>query len=279
MEMKEKIKKLYQKEHVENALSYKQIQEKYNIPRGTWQYYVNKMNLKYDGRKFRYVDDYFDDIDNYKKAYILGFLYADGCITSDGRISILLNEKDIEILKFIKSEICPDVEIKHSNYQNIKRDSQIKLRFMSKQIYSKLIEYGFVVDKTGNDSNIFGFIPEEFKFDFIRGYCDGDGNIRCQYRKGKNNKFYWTNSFSFSNGSKQILEDIQKYLLKFNIGNGKLISYKNKNVFYTLSYHRKIDTLNFCKLVYSNLNKFSLQRKKELALKTIEVCSNTEVNK
>jgi len=30
MEIKEKIKNLYQKEHIENELSYKQIQNKYN---------------------------------------------------------------------------------------------------------------------------------------------------------------------------------------------------------------------------------------------------------
>jgi len=279
MEMKEKIKKLYQKEHVENGLSYKQIQKKYNIPRGTWQYYVNKWNFVYDGRTFRCNDDYFDVIDNYKKAYILGFLYADGCITADGRIMSLLNEKDIEVLEFIKDEICPTLEIKHSHNQNIKRDPQVQIRFTSKQLYSRLIELGFELDKTGNDSNIFNYIPEEFKFDFIRGYTDGDGNIRCQYRKHpKTDKFYWTNAFSFSNGSKQILEDIQNYLLTFNITDGKLIAYKNKNVFYTLSYHRKKDTVNFCKLVYLDLNKFALQRKRDLALKTIEVCSNTEVN-
>jgi intein/homing endonuclease len=284
MEMKEKIKELYQKEHIENGLSYKEIQKKHNIPRGTWQYYVNKWNYVYDGRTFRCNDDYFDVIDNYKKAYILGFLYADGCITADGRIMSLLNEKDIEVLEFIKDEICPTLEIKHSHNQNIKRDPQVQIRFTSKQLYSRLIELGFELDKTGNDSDIFNYIPEEFKFDFIRGYTDGDGNIRCQYRQGKlkngtkSSRFYWTNSFSFTNGSKQILEDIQNYLLKFDISNGKLIAYKNVNTFYTLSYHRKNDTLKFCKLIYSDLNKFALQRKKELALKTIEVCSNTEVN-
>lgn len=280
MEMKEKIKNLYQEEHIENGLSYKEIQKKYNIPRGTWQYYVNKWNYIYDGRTFRCNDNYFDVIDNYKKAYILGFLYADGCITADGRIQSSLNEKDVEILEFIKNEICPTTNIHHTNYQNIKRDPQVTLRFSSKQIYSRLINLGFELDKTSNDSNIFNYIPEEFKFDFIRGYSDGDGNIRCQYKEGmhKNGKFYWSNSFSFSNGSKQILEDIQKYLLNFNITNGKLKEFKNKNLYYTLTYNRKKDTYNYCKLLYSDLSKFSLQRKKELALKTIEVCSNTEVN-
>jgi intein/homing endonuclease len=281
METKEKIKELYQKEHVENGLSYKEIQQKYNIPRGTWQYYVNKWGYNYDGRTFRCVDDYFDVIDNYKKAYILGFLYADGFISADGRIGVSLNIKDIEILEFIKFEICPNTEIKHSHYQNIKRSPQIKLSFTSKNLYKKLQDFGFVLDKTNTNCNIFNLIPEEFKLDFIRGYFDGDGNIRCQYKEGmhRNGKYYWSNSFSFSNGSKQILEDIQKYLLGFSITDGKLNEYTNKNTYYTLSYNRKKDTFNYCKLLYSDLSKFGLQRKRELALKVIELYNNTEVNK
>ena len=77
-QLKGKIKELYQKEHLENSLSYKKIQDKYNIPRGTWNYYAQKMNLIYDGRTYRMNDNYFNKIDKWEKAYILGFLYADG---------------------------------------------------------------------------------------------------------------------------------------------------------------------------------------------------------
>jgi len=281
MEIKEKIKNLYQKEHIKNELSYKQIQNKYNIPRGTWQYHISKMNLKYDGRKFKCVDNYFNIIDNYKKAYILGFLYADGCITKDGRVSILLSQKDIEILEFIKLEVCPNTKIVYSNYQNIKRSPQIKLRFSSKTIYNKLIELGFSINKTSENSNIFTNIPNEYKLDFIKGYSDGDGNIRCQYREScrKDGKYYWTTSFSYVNGSIKILQNIRDFLYKKGINNGIMRSYKNKNLYYTLSYTKKIDTYNYCKLLYSDLNKFSLQRKKELALKVIKLYNNTEVTK
>lgn len=281
MEIKEKIKNLYQKEHVENNLTYRQIQEKYNIPRGTWSYYIKKLELNYDGRKYRCVDNYFDSIDNYKKAYILGFLYADGCITNDGRVSILLNSKDVEILEFIKSEICPNSPIVYSNYQNIKRNTQVKLRFLSKNIYKKLKEYGFVLNKTNIDSSIFLNIPDEFKIDFIRGYMDGDGNVRCQLREShkKDGKYYWTTSFSFCNGSIKILQNIRDYLFKKGISNSIMKSYQNKSIYYTLTYNKKIDTYNYCKLIYSDLNKFSLQRKQKLALKVIELCNNTEVTK
>ena len=46
-------KEIYQKEHIENELTYSQIREKYNIPRGTWDYLVRKkFRLRNDHRKY-----------------------------------------------------------------------------------------------------------------------------------------------------------------------------------------------------------------------------------
>ena len=273
-QLKDEIKEIYNLEHLQNGLSYKKIQLKYNIPRGTWYYYIQKYNLKYDGRKYRCNDGYFDNIDTYNKAYILGFLYGDGCITNDGRVSILLNIKDIEILELIKREICPNTPLVISNYQNIKRDKQIKLRFKSLRIYNKLKELGFHLNKTKQDSDIFKYIPEKFKLDFIRGYLDADGNVRCQLR-GK----YWTFGVNFCNGNIEILKDIKDYFSYFlNITNTEIKTYKNKSEYYVLAYYKKEDVFNICNVIYNN-NLFALQRKKKLALKVVELFNNTEVNK
>ena len=53
-------REIYQKEHLENGLTYSQIREKYNIPRGTWDYWVRqKLNLRSDKRKYRANDTFF----------------------------------------------------------------------------------------------------------------------------------------------------------------------------------------------------------------------------
>jgi transposase len=53
-------REIYQKEHLENGLTYSQIREKYNIPRGTWDYWVRqKLNLRSDKRKHRANDTFF----------------------------------------------------------------------------------------------------------------------------------------------------------------------------------------------------------------------------
>ena len=34
--------KIYEEEHIKNRLSYSQIREKYNISRGTWDYWIRQ---------------------------------------------------------------------------------------------------------------------------------------------------------------------------------------------------------------------------------------------
>ena len=127
---------------------------------------------------------YFKTIDSRNKAYIVGFLCADGCIYSTcNKVSCGLNIKDIEVLRFIKKELESDHKI--SKYKTFDKRTRkyyygCKLSFSSKFIQSDLCRLGV----TSNKSNFLEFpkIKEKFKFDFLRGYLDGDGYIsrkRC----------------------------------------------------------------------------------------------------
>lgn len=258
--------KIYGEEHLKNKLSYSQIREKYNIPRGTWDYWVRqKLNKSADLRKFRCNDNFFDNIDSEIKAYLLGFLYADGYISKDGRIGILLNIKDEYIIKLIQKYIAPESKIQHLNYQNFKRDPQVKVRFKSKQLYKKLQDFGFTTDKTHTPCNILYKIPDIYKKDFIRGFTDGDGSIRCQ----KINSWYSV-SISWSNGTPEILKEIQDYFYPIK---GHL---KNYNTFYTLSYYKKEDVKTICEILYKD-STFYLSRKYINAINSINYCNNTEL--
>ena len=66
--------------------------------------------------KYTYNENYFKIIDSEEKAYWLGFLYADGCITRFYRneklksmsLELTLQSNDIEHLKkFLKFALCP----------------------------------------------------------------------------------------------------------------------------------------------------------------------------
>lgn len=258
--------KIYEEEHIKNGLSYSQIENKYNIPRGNWDYYIRvKLKKSADRRKFRCNDNFFNNIDSEIKAYLLGILYADGYISKDGRIGILLNQKDIEILDLIKKFIAPNSEIKHLNYQNIKRDPQVKIRFKSKTLYNRLLEFGFTVDKTHTPCNILYKIPEKYKRHFIRGYTDGDGCISFDKRKT-----YYRVGIGWSNGVPEILQEIRSY---FKNCSGIM---HNHSTYYTLNFWKKSDVLIICKELYENCT-YYLKRKYIKAINSINYCNNTEL--
>lgn len=272
--MEKKLLEIYHKEHIENSLSYSEIRKKYNIPRGTWNYWIGYKNkLSADTRKYRCNDQYFDNIDSGLKSYILGFLYADGYISNDFRIGLLISEQDREVAELILNELCPDKNLKNCNYQNIKRKPQVKFRITSRRLYNRLRSIGFHVEKTAKDSDVFQHIPSDYKLDFIRGYTDGDGSIRCDHVIHNSYKY----GITWSNGSKQILEDISDYFKEFDI-HLTLKEYKNKNVYYNLHTYKKRDSYKICRLLYHN-NEFALTRKKITANRVIELCTNTELTK
>lgn len=258
--------KIYEEEHIKNGLSYSQIREKYNISRGTWDYYIRqKFNKNADLRKFRCNDTFFDIIDSEIKAYLLGFLYADGYISSDGRIGILLNIKDKEIIELFQKYIAPNSRIKYLNYQDIKRSPQVKLRFKSKKLYKRLQEFGFTTDKTHTHCNILDKIPKHFKKDFIRGYTDGDGSIRFD----KQGNWYKV-GITWCNGVPEILNEIKEY---FKECSGHM---HNRDTYYTLSYEKKSDVWFICSHLYENCT-YYLERKYKNAINSINYCNNTEL--
>lgn len=264
------FEKLYEEEHIKNRLSYKQIEAKYNIPRGTWDYYIRrKLHLSYDGRKHVPNDTFFDCIDSEEKAYLLGYLYADGYIANDGRMGIRLANKDECIIRLIKQHICPQSPIEYTNNQNIHRMPQVSIRWKSEHMYKRLKELGFCIDKTHTNSNIFQHIPDNLKCDFIRGYCDGDGSIIFNKCKSKN---YYKTAVTFSNGCKQILQDISDYFKPY-IGDGNIKHPKN---YYTLGYETAWGAYYVASKLYKNASIY-LERKRNKALSIIEYRSNTEL--
>lgn len=135
--------------------------------------------LKSSGRNnpnCKYVsldDNFFENIDSEEKAYLLGWIGSDGCITERG-FSIDVHKKDIEILEKLKNIICKDLKIK-----NKIRKSIVSLTINSKSIAKDLIKI-FNIDY-GKKSETICF-PEldndNLKWCFLRGYFDGDGSIR-----------------------------------------------------------------------------------------------------
>lgn len=123
----------------------------------------------------------FSCIDNEEKAYIVGFLAADGCISrSKGRsyrISLELSRKDEEHLHLIKNLLVPDAKILYRKSRNM-----CSFSFVDQYATECLFRLGVVPNKTYNIQPPLG-IPDTLLRHYIRGYVDGDGCIRMNKDK------------------------------------------------------------------------------------------------
>lgn len=173
-------------------------------PRNTGSY-IRKYRLKVPnkGRQYQAVDNYFDNIDTEKKAYLLGFFLADGyVIKEDTSCRVCLNNSidDLEAVTLFRDEISPDSKIIGVNKQSgaKARKPQVIVRINSKPLYTTLVEkYGIVQNKTQNHEFEFDLqtIPDNLLRHFIRGYFDGDGSVSCYTTPGG---IYFNFSFVFN---------------------------------------------------------------------------------
>ena len=160
-------------------------------------------------RKYKINDNYFS-ISNQTSdsCYILGLLASDGCVASkQNQVYIELQRCDRELLEKINVKISNERPIKdyinHSkNYENS------KLYFFSSQIKEDLSQYNIVPNKTHQNEDFLENVQEQYIFDFIRGFFDGDGSIK------------WTNgsiTWQIDSSSLKTLEHIQSFLEQYNI--------------------------------------------------------------
>lgn len=156
----------------------------------------------------------FDQIDSEEKAYWLGFIYADGTISShkEGKkkrynFELSLSIEDLNHLykfqKFLKSNKEPNI----STAGNLYKYQRCRIVISNKHLWNILNNYGCVPKKS-----LMLKFPNEQIFkdkslikDFIRGYFDGDGCISYCDKSHSN----MTISLL---GTKDFLEVLQNYL-------------------------------------------------------------------
>jgi intein/homing endonuclease len=193
-------------------------------------------------KKYAINENFFSFIDSFEKAYILGFLFADGSNDiSRNRVRLTLNKIDLEILKKIKKLIQP----KKPLYKN--KDCY-EFCISSSKISKDLYALGCVNNKTHILK--FPLINESLISHFIRGYFDGDGCVSIGRRKDNNNSYHRINIA----GTLDMLINIQKILVKeLNFNFTKI--QKNKNTF-ILEYSGRLNCKKFEKYIYKDATLF-----------------------
>lgn len=151
------------------------------------------MLYKKEQRKY-FNENFFEVIDSEIKAYLLGFIFADGCVIERHRggkdsheygLKVNVAEKDKNIIFLLQQFISPytRVRIKKESIteRGYLRKPQYEISFYSKKLFTDLCNLGCYPRKTYLENHI-PDIPEGLKIHFIRGYFDGDG-CACNYLK------------------------------------------------------------------------------------------------
>lgn len=187
-------------------------------------------------------ENYFQEIDTPNKAYVLGYIFADGCITKGKVLTLSSSEENKEVLEIIKKELKTECKIGSyiedtpyiSNYR------YYKLSIVNQKIYDDLVKLGLQPKKSL--INIFPKdLKQEFIKDFIRGYFDGNGSI--YYTKEKKHG-YIQPTISFT-GAEEIIKEINKILNEVLNSSSKIYPYSKNDKIFDLKYglRTKLDVI------------------------------------
>lgn len=200
--------------------------------------------------------DFFKEF-NPEMAYVLGWFFSDGNVSSDkGSISIHLNKKDHYILEKIKNLMESTRPIdSYSNSSYLRLDSKIlaqdliNLRCIPKK--SLFLE--------------FPDVPDQYLSHFVRGFFDGDGSIN--FNKPNTIKISFIST-------KQFLDSLQT---KLNNILGLKIGPLQRQIKMYIALYYSDDARKLCNWMYENSKDLYLIRKKERFDKHINLRTNDKL--
>lgn len=197
-------------------------------------------------------DTFFERIDTEEKAYILGFLYADGYLNKKRYSTLLtLQGRDKVILEKMCKLIFKD------SFHLVKDREQFRMCIYSKKIYEDLEKLGLFQCKSFTlqfpDNKM---VPERLVHHFIRGYFDGDGCMTY----AKSAKYHGIYGCFSILGSKDFILKLQEILEAKLKGQISVRQEKRSPMIWTLTGASEDTIKSFYEYVYSDA-KISLERK------------------
>ena len=221
-----------------SKINSREISRKLNISIPTVFRCLERENIKSrtvgESRSFRRIDDtFFEKINTFEKAQILGMIYADGCLYSRSEnshvLSISLQYSDIQYLEQVKLIMKNEAPIQITQNRGFKNGSKQSTFYTCNfKIATDIKKLGITPRKSltcvfPNKNQV----PDEFLAPFILGYFEGDGafyvnpigqaviSICCTKEFGQTyadilyKKFGFKCSFSMLNGIDNNMFDVR----------------------------------------------------------------------
>ncbi len=213
-------------------------------------------------------------INTQEKAYLLGFMYGDGTITTykekNSRIRYLVKisiSKSDENLIYSLYEKFPFFNLGKFDYSkyNKKSTKQVSISKQSKELYNDLLLNGVYPRKSyeNKDKLKLPILNNKLISHFIRGFFDADGSV---YTRAKRKNLI---TISFCSVSLKFLSQINSYLKSININSWKIVHKQPKNrskqICYELVYNRTFEIQKIIEFMYKDAI-ISLKRKADKCL-------------
>lgn len=220
-------------------------------------------------RKNRYAlnEHYFDNINTEQQAYWLGFIMADGCITTSNYFAFTLAEKDKDMvyqlakdLQYTGSVYTPDI-----SSSNFHRTNSYRINFSSKLLCDALRKLNITEHKALRED--VPMLSENLMRHFIRGMFDGDGSVYTSIstvcHNGKRYEYYSVGvniacSYTIGLRLQSIIEQGIAYT-------PKLHKHNSKNCWYINILNKK-SIKDFYHFMYSNSSIFILRKRNKYEL-------------
>lgn len=190
-----------------------------------------KESVKYCSKSCSVQDRYKEDVGLFRnevpdhvKKYILGLFMTDGCLTKNGKKFVMvISLKDKDMITKIRNLVCPTKKVYRDG-------NNFQVRWRNERDVKIFNELGIRQRKTLN----MPFIKfDENEWSFIRGVFDGDGAVYISKTYDKKiNKEYEYRYISFTCGSKDFAEGLDKFLNDNGIKSKIYKDKRSKNVSY-----------------------------------------------
>lgn len=223
---------------------------------------TNKTSADYISKLQDYkIDDlFFENIDTSEKAYVLGFMYADGNLHKKYyHIKLKLQATDKSMLEKINSIMQSNKPLYHHKSKNIKHQDQYSIVISNKKMYQDIMKHGLYPNKT-YDLKFTRSFNSSLLSHFIRGYFDGDGWITSY---GSNNPSIKKNVLEAGfTGTHGMCEFVKQVLCENNINSSLKIDKRTDNRIISLRIRGAKNISKFKKFVYKD-STLHLERKEE----------------
>lgn len=227
-------------------------------------------------RRHDFDRTFFDKIDTEEKAYVLGFIYADGCNVkhpTTGELSIAQTERDVDILYKIRNVMKSTYPISERK-NNLNGGEKCFVFYIYGKFLGEQLNNLGVVQRKSLTLRFPDFLDDNLMPHFIRGYFDGDGSIWDGKRKKmmvKNERkpgeyrerIVHNVKFNFT-GSDTFIPELQNYLVKRYGFTKTKLNYskaKDSHKHCTMEYSGRKNVHKLYELMYSSATIYGERKK------------------